>query len=60
MDSIDGDMGEAHQGQAAVPSSSQSPGDFVRGAMNKVTDSILWDVGGYLVTDLGAKAYEQS
>lgn len=31
VDSIGRDMGEAHQGQAAAPSSSQNPADFVRG-----------------------------
>lgn len=31
VDSIGGDTGEAHQGQAAVPSFSQNPADFVRG-----------------------------
>ena len=27
--------------------------------MNKATDSVLWDVGGYLATDLGTKAREE-
>lgn len=31
VDSIGGDTDEAHQGQAAVPSSPQNPADFVRG-----------------------------
>lgn len=31
VDSTGGDAGEAHQGQAAVPSSSQNTAGFVRG-----------------------------
>lgn len=31
VDSVGRDTGEAHQGQAAVPSSSPNPADFVKG-----------------------------
>lgn len=47
-------------GQAAAPSSTQSPALCASEVTEKATDFVLWDVGGYLATDLGAKVYKQS
>lgn len=44
----------------AAPCCTQRPALFASGVTDKATDFVLWDVGGYSATDLGAEVYKQS
>ena len=37
-----------------------TPSSFCKRVTDKVTDFVLWDVGGYLAADLGSEVYKQS